>query len=608
MPDFQITGPDGGRYKITAPDESSALQAFQAMSGGQPDVAAPSAPEPAAGKGPSVIDKAIEPITSYPETYQQMNRESVDQMATGVGQLTGDKSTGGWAEENLGKTAAGLGNVAMGGIGYVASPITAALRTVVGKPIEENTGIPKEYSEFAASLAIPGLGLRSAVPAPAVRPAGVRPPAAPVNEIAEAAARQGITMPRAAVTESIPLQATAGAVKEMPLVGTPLVKASRQSAEEIENAVSRTAAEYGTGSTFAGGQAAKGGIENWITSKSGAISDRLYGAVDKYVNPTVASPLTETQRAAQDIIARNAMSKLPEGKARVGELLDTGILPEGMSGAELKQIYGALTKDLRASVKNAGGPEGLRAFDTANDLHRQISEKRAALAKIIGTKADAPPETVLSRIWSMASGKNGADISRLLQARKSMGAENWNEMTASIIDRMGRTAQDAEFSGDRFVTAWNNLSGQGRKLLFSSTGKDSAAKAVEDLVTISNAYKRLKEFSNPSGTGRTVTVGGMLGMAWVEPISMLTGALGGHVFARMMARPVTATPARNWAQTYVVAARAPNNPVAQAALAKSSAALAEKAGQQLGIDPARILQQLQGAIPAPAGEQPEQPQ
>jgi hypothetical protein len=503
---------------------------------------------------------------------------------------------------------------------------------VVGKPIEENTGIPKEYSEFAASLAIPGLGLRSAVPAPAVRPAGVRPPAAPVNEIAEAAARQGITMPRAAVTESIPLQATAGAVKEMPLVGTPLVKASRQSAEEIENAVSRTAAEYGTGSTFAGGQAAKGGIENWITSKSGAISDRLYGAVDKYVNPTVASPLTETQRAAQDIIARNAMSKLPEGKAvgivaealasptgmtyegikglrtRVGELLDTGILPEGMSGAELKQIYGALTKDLRASVKNAGGPEGLRAFDTANDLHRQISEKRAALAKIIGTKADAPPETVLSRIWSMASGKNGADISRLLQARKSMGAENWNEMTASIIDRMGRTAQDAEFSGDRFVTAWNNLSGQGRKLLFSSTGKDSAAKAVEDLVTISNAYKRLKEFSNPSGTGRTVTVGGMLGMAWVEPISMLTGALGGHVFARMMARPVTATPARNWAQTYVVAARAPNNPVAQAALAKSSAALAEKAGQQLGIDPARILQRLQGAIPAPAGEQPEQPQ
>ena len=44
-------------------------------------------------------------------------------------------------------------------MGFAASPIQAGLRTVVGKPLEENIGIPKEYSEFAAGLAIPGYGL-----------------------------------------------------------------------------------------------------------------------------------------------------------------------------------------------------------------------------------------------------------------------------------------------------------------------------------------------------------------------------------------------------------------------------------------------------------------
>jgi hypothetical protein len=95
---------------------------------------------------PNALQKAIEPVTSYPETYARMNKEARDQMSEGVEQAQ---------RGTVYDAAVGAGKTALGGLGYVTSPINAALRTVVGKPLEENTGIPKEYSEFAAGMLLP---------------------------------------------------------------------------------------------------------------------------------------------------------------------------------------------------------------------------------------------------------------------------------------------------------------------------------------------------------------------------------------------------------------------------------------------------------------------
>lgn len=102
---------------------------------------------PAAKKKPSALDKALQPITSYPETYSKMNREARDQMSRGVDQLR--KPSGAM------DVAKGAFNTAAGAMNYTLSPVSAAIDTVVGKPIEENTGIPAEYADFAASLALP---------------------------------------------------------------------------------------------------------------------------------------------------------------------------------------------------------------------------------------------------------------------------------------------------------------------------------------------------------------------------------------------------------------------------------------------------------------------
>jgi hypothetical protein len=92
----------------------------------------------------SALHEAVKPLTSLPSTYADINREAREQMATGAGQLANPQSNWDYLK--------GAGNIVGGGLNYVASPITAPMRSFASRPLEETTGIPKEYTEFALSL------------------------------------------------------------------------------------------------------------------------------------------------------------------------------------------------------------------------------------------------------------------------------------------------------------------------------------------------------------------------------------------------------------------------------------------------------------------------
>jgi hypothetical protein len=98
----------------------------------------------------SFLERAASPITSYPETYNRMNLEAQHQMSRGAGQFFNPQSAA--------DLAYGAGNMGLGALNFVGSPINAAYRSVIGQPVEDVTGIPREYTEFAAQLATPGLG------------------------------------------------------------------------------------------------------------------------------------------------------------------------------------------------------------------------------------------------------------------------------------------------------------------------------------------------------------------------------------------------------------------------------------------------------------------
>ncbi len=105
------------------------------------------------------LANAVAPITSYPATYDKMQRGARSDMAAGVDQVKAALAANPQSSAEKGQAAldfaGGVGKTALGGLGYVVSPISAAVRSAVGQPVENITGIPKEYTEFAASLALP---------------------------------------------------------------------------------------------------------------------------------------------------------------------------------------------------------------------------------------------------------------------------------------------------------------------------------------------------------------------------------------------------------------------------------------------------------------------
>lgn len=466
--------------------------------------------------------------------------------------------------------------------------------------------------------------------------------ARPGQAVADAAARIDVAVPRAVATDSMAAQRVAGVIRNVPGAGDPLVKATEGTIKQLGQRADEVAQSFGSGTTVASGDAAASGIKNWITGTSAANATKLYDKVDNLVNPTVTTPLRNTQQAVNKISGMRELSAIPgesgaigqvsEALARgegltyeglkglrtsVGEMLDNKLIPPNISSKELRSIYEALSLDLRASVQNAGGSQALSAFERANKYFRLASDRREALTKIVGADGNAAPELVFNRLVGMAGSTSKADITKLAQARKAMGSEDWSEFVSGIVANMGRNpttrgapeALDAaNFSPERFLTAYSKLSPEGRNVLFRSTGQGDLAKVLDDIAAVSTRFKELQKFSNPSGTGQTVLGG--LGIAGLlaEPVTTITTVIGGRAMAYMLAKPATAAPVAQWARAYEKLVRAPSS-ANVANLNMASRNLVTNLGDKFGsFSPNDFLRAIQGPVRAPAEGEQQQPE
>lgn len=452
------------------------------------------------------------------------------------------------------------------------------------------------------------------------------------DAVVAASDRLGVPIPRAAASESIPVQSTAGALKEIPVVGAPLVKASKDALSGMDEKVGDIVSGYGSGQPLQAGQAATSGIENWITSKSADVAKRLYDPVDNMVDPNFVRPLHATSNVVSDIMAKRANARISGASPAVQEVSEAiadpaglnyqgvkdlrtymrdmtpqEMIAKGINKGEAKRIYGALTQDLRGTILDGGGSPALSQFDKANRIYDAIADKRAALSKVIGANAEAAPEAVMAKITAMAGSKSSADYSKLAQVRTAVGPDNWNEITSAFVNKMGRNAPDAEFSGDRFKSAWDSMPANTRRLMFNSTGRTDLAKSVEDIMTLSDAHKNLMKYGNPSGTGRVGTLAGMAGAFWAAPLATIASAVGGNIAARVLAEPVAAKSAANWTKAYVNAATHPN-PGAVSVLRNASDGMAKTINSSIGgnFSGSDFMRQIQGPVPAGAQDNQQQ--
>jgi hypothetical protein len=449
----------------------------------------------------------------------------------------------------------------------------------------------------------------------------------PGQEVVAAAQRLSQTgapvqVPRAVATDNMPVQQVAAAASNVPIAGTPLVKAAENTIGQLGTKADEVAQGFGGASSLQeAGDTAKGAIKNWIQGKSAETASNLYNRVDSLVDPNVRSDLSATRGVIADIAAKRSAAALPSGKATdavleavqrpggltydgiktlrtsVGEMLKGGILPEGMSGSELQSIYGALSKDLETAVNAAGGAKASAAFNRANQYYRLASERRASLARIVGADGNASAESVMDRLMAMAGSSSRADISKLMQARKVIGADDWNEIASTVISRLGRDVE-GDFSPQRFVTAYNKLSPAGRNILFRSGGKTDLAGYLDDIAKVSSRFKELQKFANPSGTARA-GFGGIIGTGTlIAPLAVVKALVGGRVLASILSKPATAASVVKLAKAQEALVASPG-PARLAAFNTAARNFTSTIGAR-ELSPSDFLRAMQGPVPGRA--------
>ncbi|MBN8968938.1 MAG: hypothetical protein J0G95_10810 [Rhizobiales bacterium] len=427
--------------------------------------------------------------------------------------------------------------------------------------------------------------------------------------VGQAANRIGVDLPRAVTSDATAVQQIGKVASAIPVAGTPLRKASQQAIEQLGQKASEVQGALGAGEANAAGIAAREGIERYIGKETADRANALYSKVDELVDPTATRPLAYTQKAAQEIAGRRDLAALgdspavsqiaealsrPEGltyegvkqlRSSIGEMLKGGPLPAGLSQSELKNIYGALSKDLEGTVLTAGGRRAAAMFDRANKYYGLVSQRRENLARILKTNSD---EAAFDRIASAAGSNSRGDITLLSQAKKAMKPDEWNEVASAVLSRIGRDAE-GNFSPDRFVTGWGKLSDAGRGMLFS--GEHRAA--LNDIAKVSSRFKQLNQYANPSGTGQTVAGIAGLGGAWIDPATLLTSVVSGRVLSGILAKPSTAKATADFAKAYEKAAEMPGAAKSRYlgyAAQRFSIMVAKELGQQ------RLAQPLASAI------------
>ena len=544
-----------------------------------------------------------------------------------------------------GKPQQGLGLPAM-----LSEPLEAANR-LISRPAAPGTGDNAQLVGDAATVALSAgslmaprtarhlptretqdfaHALQSRIGPPAPPPASVpfvgpmRQAPVPQQSLAEMAADVGVELPRAAAGGRT-AQIIGGSLKELPLVGNPIVRAAERANTQIEGAVTRVADELGPSSREGGGLGARDAIVGWMRGSSRDATRQAYDELDTIINPKFTVPLSKTEIAVRNIRARDQASATNDGAAAVAlvenalvrpggltyegikglrtsiiDRLDGNITGHGISQNNLRAIKAALDEDVRfavqrAGVRGKGGKKALAAFERANREAFEAEGRREALTKIIGTQADASGEAIVDRITTMAGAKKGADIARVLQARAAMGSDAWEDVAGSILRTMGQ-GKDG-FSLARWRSDFARLSDQGRTALFGS-GPGSHHESLSKIFEISRHAEQLSRIGNPSQSGRWGAI--ITAPAWAigHPASFLTAVIGGAVLSRALAKPITAKAAAKAMQAAKQHTESPTN-ATEVMLLQSVRQLAAAMGEDEAEAEARVralLEQDRGRL------------
>jgi hypothetical protein len=234
-----------------------------------------------------------------------------------------------------------------------------------------------------------------------------------------------------------------------------------------------------------------------------------------------------------------------ELRSRIGQLIRDPGARGGIQVGDLKQAYGALTKDLRANAETFG-PEAVQAADTASQYYAASSKRLEQLAPLLsGTEANT-----FSKINSAATLGKSQNTSMLQSLQKSIPPNEWGDVGASILQNAG--SKEGKFDPAAFSANWRKISPEAKDALFGENAPGSNREALEALGRVAGSQQALGKLQGAGhGVERTVgTVGGLeiARELWESGLSpkLVLGAIGAGIGANATSRMLMSPGFARW--------------------------------------------------------------
>lgn len=220
----------------------------------------------------------------------------------------------------------------------------------------------------------------------------------------------------------------------------------------------------------------------------------------------------------------------------------------GIDFAGYSSLLGAITKDMEAIVQRDGGKRAVDLWQKANAQHGIGKDMAKDIGSAIGKSSGdtAAADAIFRNINSTRP-----NIGVINTLRNTMRPSEWEKVQASVMARMG--GDDAgNFSIQKFISANNKLSDQGRDAMFGMVGTPKRD-AYDAVLKLGQTIQRVERFRNVSNTAPYI-LGASAALQLLNDYKTgnyfnTAGQLtGGAMLAAILARPATARSATTFAK------------------------------------------------------------
>ena len=194
----------------------------------------------------------------------------------------------------------------------------------------------------------------------------------------------------------------------------------------------------------------------------------------------------------------------------------------------LKNIYGALSEDMKNAIVENSGSKGLEKFNSANTFYNKgIADIEANLSKTINSKV---PEQVFNQAFT-GTKQGGTKIRGIF---KTLNPDEQGTVRSTFINKIGVNDKTGEFVPQQFIAKYNQISPEAKSVIFTSEQRS----ALDNLNNVMQRISGGSKLGNHSNTLSNIAIASAEGYGAVSHPLVAGGLIGGgYIGAKLMTNP-----------------------------------------------------------------------